>query len=224
MDASVVVPTYNRKDSLIRCLRSLPSDVEIVVVDDGSTDGTSRAISSIRHPNLKYVRQENGGPASARNYGARVCTGRYIAFTDDDCIAVEPWPWPLIRRLEKEGETVAGVGGRVLPFGSGVFSRYYTFHRILEPPNSCSYLVTANCAYRRGNFESVGGFDTSIKQAGGEDPGLSMKIRATGHYFAFESGAIVMHDYKENLFDFAKRFYRYGKGCAYVMGKRTETA
>lgn len=87
---SVVIPTYNRKDKLLRCLASLPDDVEIIVVDDGSTDGTLEAIKCVDHPGLVYVLQNNSGPAAARNQGILLARGRYVAFTDDDCVPVYP--------------------------------------------------------------------------------------------------------------------------------------
>ena len=219
MRVSVIVPTFNRKRSLLRCISHMPPDVEVIVVDDGSLDGTASALARMAHPHLLYVRQVNGGPASARNTGIGLASGDYIAFTDDDCVPVEPWPWPLVERLERESTEVAGVGGRVQPLHEGLFSRYYTFHRILEPPTSCSYLVTANCAYRRDVLVSVGGFDTGIRHPGGEDPGLSIKMRAAGYRLVFEPRAVVLHDYRESLKDFVRTFYRYGRGCAYVMGQ-----
>ena len=220
MKVSVVIPTFNRKQCVLRLLTRLGRDVEVIVVDDGSSDGTEKAISQVAHPHLTYVRQRNGGPASARNRGIEVASGEFVAFTDDDCVPVHPWPWPLVARLEQEGPRIAGAGGRVQLLRNGLFARYYTFHRILEPPSSCSYLVTANCAYRRRILLELGGFDEGIKHPGGEDPGLSMKARARGYGLAFEPDAVVLHEYRESLVDFVRTFYRYGKGCGYVMGKR----
>ena len=218
---SVVIPTFNRKHSLLRALSSLPSDVEVIVVDDGSSDGTEHAVYGAKHPRLVFVGQENRGPAAARNAGLAIASAPYVAFTDDDCVPVPPWPWPLVERLEQEDERVAGVGGAVRPLNEGVLSRYYTFHRILEPPPTCAYLVTANCTYRLAQVLAVGGFDATIRQAGGEDPDLSMRIRASGFRFVFEPRGIVLHDYRESLRDFVRTFYRYGRGCGYVMDKRT---
>ena len=220
---SVVIPTFNRKHSLIRCLRSISSDIEVIVIDDGSTDGTRDAISEADHPNLVYVNQLNSGPAAARNAGIEVASGDYIAFTDDDCIPVGTWPLPLLRRIESEGPQCAGVGGRVIPFANNLLSRYYTLHRILEPPTSCSYLVTANCLYRKNILLTTGGFDSQLKRPGGEDPGLSLNIRELGYRLVFDSNAIVIHEYREGLIDFLKTFYRYGRGCAHVLGKRVST-
>jgi glycosyltransferase involved in cell wall biosynthesis len=218
LKVSVIIPTHNRKAGLLRNLAHLPSDLEIIVVDDGSTDGTAEAVEQIRLTNLTYIKQANSGPSAARNKGIGASSGEFIAFIDDDCIPVSPWPWPLIHRLGQENLRVAGAGGTVRPLRNGFFSRYYTFHRILEPPDSCAYLVTANCAYRRKVLEEVGGFDPRIKQPGGKDPALSMKIRMHGYELAFEPSATVIHDYRENLADFIKTFYRYGRGNAYVMG------
>ncbi len=219
MDVSVVIPTFNRQAALSRCLNAMPHDVEVVVVDDGATDGTGEVVNRCQHPKLRYVKQLNRGPASARNAGIQAARGGLIVFTDDDCVPLDPWPWPLVERMKREQDSVAGVGGRVIPFKDGVFSRYYTFHRILEPPESCSYLVTANCLYRRDALELVGGFDEGIKHPGGEDTGIAVKIRDAGLGLVYEPRAIVRHEYRESLVDFVRTFYRYGKGCGYDLGE-----
>ena len=87
---SVVIPTYNRSTSVLDTLRSCFEqtypEVEIVVVDDGSSDDTLEVLAGIDDPRLVVVHQENAGPAAARNHGMRVATGDYIAFLDsDDC-------------------------------------------------------------------------------------------------------------------------------------------
>ncbi len=138
-------------------------------------------------------------------------------FTDDDRVAAQWWPLSLVEKLSREPRTVGGVGGQVLPLGRGLVSRYSTFHRILEPPASCSYLVTANCAYRREAFEAAGGFDEAIRKPGGEDPDLAFRVRAKGYLLVHEPSVVVHHDYCENPLDFARTFYRCGKGCVYVV-------
>ena len=85
---SIVIPTYNRSssvlDTLRSCLEQTYSDLEIVVVDDGSTDDTRDVLAAIDDPRLVVVHQENAGPAAARNHGMRKATGEYIAFLDSD--------------------------------------------------------------------------------------------------------------------------------------------
>ena len=210
---SVIIPTYNRKHSLIRCLRALPGNVEVIVVDDGSTDGTADFIHELNQPNLIYLRQPNAGPASARNAGISRASGDYLAFTDDDCVPMPRWPWPLVEMLQKSSDDVAGVGGKVVALRNGLISRYYAFHHILEPPESCSYLVTANCVYRAEVIHSSRGFNTQIRRAGGEDPGLSLDVRTMGYRLIYLDEAVVAHDFRQSPVDFIRTFYRYGRGC-----------
>ena len=84
---SVIIPTYNRADAVRRAVQSVLdqafADHEIIVVDDGSTDGTGAAMAAFG-ARVTYVRQENRGPAAARNLGIRRSQGRFIAFLDDD--------------------------------------------------------------------------------------------------------------------------------------------
>jgi len=92
---SVIIPTYNRKDSLLRTLDSLsrqtyPADrFEVIVVDDGGSDGTEAVVEQVFPVTLRSVRQENQGDAYARNRGAQEARGTILQFLDDD-IVVEP--------------------------------------------------------------------------------------------------------------------------------------
>lgn len=84
---SVVIPTYNRKRYLPEALASIwaqtrPAD-EIIVVDDGSTDGTAAELQKLRRP-MTYLRQENAGPSAARNRGLRAARSEWVAFLDSD--------------------------------------------------------------------------------------------------------------------------------------------
>jgi glycosyltransferase involved in cell wall biosynthesis len=94
-DASVIIPTYNRKESLGETLRSLaqqtwPADrFEVIVVDDGSTDGTEEIAGNTFQFTLRYFRQSNQGSAAARNTGAEQAAGNVLIFLDDDML-VEP--------------------------------------------------------------------------------------------------------------------------------------
>lgn len=87
---SIVIPTYNRADSVLdtlqSCFEQTCSDLEVIVVDDGSTDNTVEVLQAVEDPRLVIVQQQNAGPAAARNHGMRRATGNYIAFLDsDDC-------------------------------------------------------------------------------------------------------------------------------------------
>src|SRR5271168_3299780 len=86
-DISVVVPTYNRADLLARAVESALAQTipvrEILIVDDGSTDDTERVAAGFAAP-VRYIRQANGGVASARNTGIAAAAGEWVAFLDSD--------------------------------------------------------------------------------------------------------------------------------------------
>lgn len=85
---SIVIPTYNRADSiqltLDACWQQSETDFEIVLIDDGSTDNTDEVVQRIEDSRLRYLKQNNAGPAAARNHGMREAKGQYIAFLDSD--------------------------------------------------------------------------------------------------------------------------------------------
>ena len=86
---SVVLPTYNRGPLIMRAVKSVLeqtySDIELLIVDDGSTDCTRAVISAIQDPRVKYLYQEtNRGACAVRNIGIRAAKGEYIAFQDSD--------------------------------------------------------------------------------------------------------------------------------------------
>jgi GT2 family glycosyltransferase len=87
MKVSVLIPTHNRRQYVVDAIQSVAdqdyADLEIVVVDDGSTDGTEEALAPYRSL-IRYIRTENQGPASARNVGMQAARGDYVAFLDSD--------------------------------------------------------------------------------------------------------------------------------------------
>src|SRR5436305_1000195 len=92
LTASVVIPTYNRRDLVAATLESLGADGvaadRIVVVSDGSTDGTDE---TVRSHGVTLMTTARAGPAGARNAGWRACDSEVIAFVDDDCVAERGW-------------------------------------------------------------------------------------------------------------------------------------
>jgi glycosyltransferase involved in cell wall biosynthesis len=85
---SVIIATYNRETFIARALSSVLSqsfrDFEVIVVDDGSSDGTEQVVRRCGGDNVRYVFQKNAGPGAARNHGVRISTGKYVAFLDSD--------------------------------------------------------------------------------------------------------------------------------------------
>ncbi|MGL5923098.1 glycosyltransferase family A protein, partial [Chroococcidiopsis sp.] len=95
---SIIIPTYNRPERLLSCLKSIaqlnypPDRFEVIVVDDGSEMPIEPVIASFRKQlNLTAIAQQNAGPANARNTGATRARGKFLVFTDDDCMPAPEW-------------------------------------------------------------------------------------------------------------------------------------
>lgn len=218
---SVVVPAHRRIRETVRLLESLAaSDVrfEVVLVDDASPEPLGPAVARF-HGELDLVVERlpaNRGPAAARNAGVRRASHEIIAFTDNDCAVSPTWARRMHRYMRDAPARIAGVGGRVLALGDDVFSRYYTYHKILDPwldHGRWLYVVTANAAFRRSALEEVGGFDADVRVPGGEDPGLCFKLLERGYRLEYHAEAVVFHEYRASLRDFVRTFFRYGAGC-----------
>jgi GT2 family glycosyltransferase len=115
---SVVIPTYNRLSLLQRTLASVRrqshADFEIIVVDDGSTDGTRKWLA-LHGGSLSVLEQPNRGPGAARNVGAREAQGEYIAFLDSDDLWF-PWTLNVFARAIQEHRSPHILGGRFVEF------------------------------------------------------------------------------------------------------------
>ena len=116
-------------------------------------------------------------------------------------------------------DKIIGVGGKVLPIRDDMISRYYSYYKILEPPSSLDYLVSANCCYFRDEVLDVGGFEEDIRKPGGEDVGLSFKLARKGWRFDKAEDAIIFHDYRSSVRDLGRTFWNYGQGCRRVTAR-----
>lgn len=213
MRVSIIIPAYNAEKTLAECLAACLTqdypDFEIIVVDDGSTDGTS-AVSQ-RFEAVRYHHQSNSGPASARNTGARIASGDLLVYTDSDCIPQSDWLRQLTRGFE---EGVVAVGGtyaianpasrlaRVVQAEIG--QRHRQFKRDVD------FLGSFNVAYRRDAFEATGGFDETYRQASGEDNDLAYRLHDQGGRMVFNPEAVVAHYHPERLLAYLLTQSRHG--------------
>ena len=118
MKVAIIVPTHNRKEKLSDCLGSLLKQnysgglYEIIVVDDGSSDGTAEMVKelSVSNANIRYLYQSNKGPAAARNLGIRQSSADIVAFSDNDCVLSPSWIRDMLEAHEAYPEAIA-IGG-----------------------------------------------------------------------------------------------------------------
>ncbi len=202
---SVVIPAYNAADTLPATLAALcgqtvpPQDVEVIVVDDGSTDDTAHLASC--HP-VRLIRQENQGPAAARNAGAKAAKGEVLVFTDADC---EPEPAFLAEILRPFADAgVTGVQGAYRTRQQGITPRFaqaeFEDRYAFASRFPCLDLVaTYAAAFRRDVFLATGGFDEAFPVANNEDTEFSYRLHQAGHRLVFAPGAVVFHRHPPTL-------------------------
>ena len=200
LDISIVIPTYNRKKLLKRTLNSLfkqtyPRDkYEILVIDDGSTDETSEMIKELMrtHPELKYLRQRNRGPASARNQGIKKAKGRIVAFIDDDCIANRNWLMQIMNSFTDD--SILGVEGKTETIKNEItpFTHYVLNERGGLYP-SC------NIAYRADILKDVKGFDGDYPYQWCEDVDLAFAVLNHGK-ITFNPKVLITHPPRKRSF------------------------
>ena len=186
MRVSIVVPALDEEEHIARCLESLRHQgvpVEIVVVDNGSTDRTVEIAERYADRVLVVPKAPLG---IVRNRGVEVSTGDIIVSVDADCVAPEGWLERVLSHFD-DPEVVA-VGGPVRPLSEGEAERRYC--EFLNGLLSLGLLSGANMAYRRSAWESVGGYRPLRR---GEDWDLSLRLRSVGRV-VYDPDAFVYTD------------------------------
>jgi GT2 family glycosyltransferase len=213
---SIIIPAYNAQDTIGAALEALfhqtySGRIEIIVIDDGSHDGTADRARIF--PNVRYFRQENTGPAGARNHGARVASGEILLFTDADCRPEKDWIEKMVAGFDSEDiGVVAGSYGIANPgslLARIIYAEIIFRHKKLMPEFPRAF-GSYNVAIRRQVFKSSGGFDESYRNASGEDNDLSYKVLRQGQRIRFLKDARVDHFHQEDLARYLQEQYRHG--------------
>jgi glycosyltransferase involved in cell wall biosynthesis len=225
--ASVIICVYNRAGQISACLDSLLAatdpGVELILVDDGSTDETLRVLEEYRaaHPNRPMLIEssaQNLGVSGARNAGIRRATGRFVAFTDSDCTADPGWLMKLLRGFTSPA--VAAVSGTVVdgPRRTMAERAYAGTCRIQQTPWQRRALVGNNMAFRR---EVVARylFDQSLRYGCDEDE-LAWRLLSDGYQIRFAPDALVYHNHRMTVRQYWRTATRQGQGSARFWYKR----
>lgn len=213
---SIIIPAYNAQKTIASCLQAVlhqdyPNILEVIVVDDGSTDRTPQIAKSFQQ--VKCFSQKNSGPATARNRGIREAGGELIAFTDADCLARPDWISLLVRNFsEPKVAVVAGSYGIVNKESSLAESihREIRFRHLHLMPKFPKSFGSYNFCAGRNILVEVGGFDTGYRFASGEDNDLSYKVLKAGYKICFDPDAVVDHYHPEHVGGYLKGQFRHG--------------
>ena len=213
---SVVVCVYNGERTMNACLASLEKlnypDYEVVVVNDGSTDGTRQSAEGYDY--IRLIHQENKGLSEARNVGIRAAMGEIIAFTDADCMADPDWLTHLVARLQSSEFGAVGGPNLTPPDDSFVASCVAVSPgaptHVLLDDEVAEHIPGCNMAFRREALEAIDGFDP-IFRAAGDDVDLCWRLQNKGYKIGFSAAAVVWHFRRNTIRDYIKQQKGYGK-------------
>jgi GT2 family glycosyltransferase len=237
-EISVVVPTYQRRESVTRLLDAMarqslpPAAYEVILVVDGSTDGTREMAERMRVPyRLRVLWQANRGRAAACNAGLRAAEGELVVILDDD---MEPVPEFLAaHRRAHAAEPRLGVVGAVpvrvedeaSPTASYIGAK---FNRHLEKLAGQTGFglrdfYSGNFSARRSVLLEVGGFDEDFRIYGNEDLELSLRLAEAGVRLVFDPAAAARQHYGKDFAALARDTAAKGRTAVLLATKRPET-
>lgn len=184
---SIIVPTHNRKDSMLQLATALDQldypDYEVLIVCDSCIDGTKEILEK-KHGGKELwtiLEVSKAGPAKARNTGARLAKGDILAFTDDDCIPDKNWLKIIASTLENNSNIV-GLEGLTYTFKNEVTPLTHQIENLKGNPA----VPTCNVAFRKDIFEQLNGFDETFPFAHNEDADFAWRMKEVGEIHFIE--------------------------------------
>lgn len=215
---SVVIPARNEEQRIGMVIRAVLAqraagrDVDVLVVDDGSSDGTA-AVARSAGARVIRLHGESGNPAAARNQGAAACSGDPIVFLDADCVPATGW---LEALLVAHARGAAVVGGSLeLPPGLTITARcdYYCGWYLVHPRRSAGVVPhhpPPNLSVRRHTFLSTVGFtEAEPFSYTNEERAWQGELRLRGERIYFEPRAIAYHYNRPGVRNLLRRHYRW---------------
>ncbi len=223
---SVVVCSYNGAGTIRETLEHLQRlrypAYEVIVVDDGSMDGTAEVASLF---DVRLIRTENRGLSQARNTGLAAATGEIVAYIDDDAYPDPDWLTYLAATFERTDHV--GVGGpNVPPPDEGFVARCVArapggpIHVLLSD-SEAEHLPGCNMAFRTEHLRAIGGFDARFRVAG-DDVDLCWQLQEEGWTLGFSPGAVVRHRRRNTVGGYWRQQRGYGRAEAMLERKWPE--
>ncbi len=219
---SVVVCAYNAADTIDECLLALDAlnypDYEVIVVNDGSSDGSGEIAARYRF--VRVINTPNSGLSAARNIGLEHATGDIIAYTDAD-VRVDPeWLTYLVQPFADPDVAAAG-GPAIIPVDDPWFAQCVArapgapMHVLLED-RIAEHVPGCNCAFRRDALLAIGGWNPIFRRAG-DDVDVCWRIQAQGWQIGFAPAALVWHRHRATTRAYWRQQIGYGEGESWLM-------
>jgi GT2 family glycosyltransferase len=214
---TVIMPVYNAVGTVAEALRAIEAQdfpreqMQIVVGDNGSTDGTPELIAK-EFPNVEIATTTDRGCGFARNAALTKARGHYLCCTDADCVTDPGWVSALVRAFDKAPTSVACLGGQILPYRT-VTSVERWRHVWIQPgfdterQDTLAYAATPNAAFRRDVFDTIGLFDGTL---GFPDADLGLRLNAAGLTTQYVPEAIVRHRNAVTIGELYRHRLKYG--------------
>jgi len=223
---SVIVCTFNGRRTLWECLDGLLrldyANYEVIVVNDGSTDGTEKIAAQY---GFRLITTENRGLAAARNTGLQAATGEIVAYIDDDASPDPHWLSYLAATVMNTNHV--GVGGpNISPPEDSAIAQCVSQSpgnpvHILLSDSEAEHIPGCNMAFRKSALEAIGGFDTRFRIAG-DDVDACWQLQKQGGSLGFNPGAMVWHHRRNSIRTYWKQQHNYGKAEAFLAEKWPE--
>jgi len=208
---SIVIPVYNAGNTLHECLQAATTlkwqgDIEVIVVNDGSTDSTSDIVSSFT--GVKVIDAPHGGIPYATNLGIKAAHHDIVVLLDSDAVLERDW---LVKILPAfDDPNVVAVAGYAVTANDSIIGKimgYDVESRLRRVPVNSDHVYTMNTAFRRELLLNIGLLDEELKA--GQDVDLSRRLKAAGYSLILNREATCRHYWKDSLGSYLRQQYSY---------------